>query len=110
MKVHLIRKETLEEFATRHPASRPAIKDWLSKLKYADWDEPQEIKKTFGTAEILGNNTSRVVFNLGGNNLRMICKYGFGRKEVHLFILWIDTHAEYTKLCNKNEQYTVTIY
>ncbi len=40
----------------------------------------------------------------------MICKYAFGEKQVHLFVLWIGTHAEYDKLCKKGEQYTINIY
>ncbi len=31
----------------------------------------------------------------------------FGALKVHLFIKWIGTHAEYTKLCNSNQQYIV---
>lgn len=41
---------------------------------------------------------------------RMICKYVFGQKQVHLFISWIGTHAEYDELCDKNKQYTITDY
>lgn len=42
MKVHLIRKGTIEEFVVHHAASRPAFKDWLARLKHADWDEPED--------------------------------------------------------------------
>ena len=31
-------------------------------------------------------------------------------KQVHLFICWIGTHAEYDKLCNAGEQYSVNDY
>lgn len=59
---------------------------------------------------ILGWNSNRVVFNIGGNNYRMICKYAFGEKQVHLFICWIGTNTEYDELCDNNEQYTITNY
>jgi mRNA interferase HigB len=48
-----------------------------------------------------------VVFDIGGNNYRMICKYWFGASRVHLYVKWIGTHAEYDGLCKKNKQYTV---
>jgi len=57
---------------------------------------------------LLGDGSNRIVFDIAGNNYRMICKYHFGQQE---FIIhqWIGTHAEYTKLCNDNDQYTVNI-
>jgi mRNA interferase HigB len=53
---------------------------------------------------LLGNGSKKVVFDIGGNNFRMICSYSIGRKEFHLFVNWIGTHAEYDKLCKNNEQ------
>jgi mRNA interferase HigB len=108
MKIHLIRKETIEEYAVSNARSRPSFEEWLSKLNVADWNIPTDIKSTFGSADLLGNRLNRVVFNIGGNNYRMICKYGFGKKQVHLFICWIGTHTEYDLLCNQNNQFTVS--
>jgi mRNA interferase HigB len=110
MKVHLIRKESIETYVVTHTGSKSSFNFWLSVLKHADWELPEDIQSTYGTADLLGNGSNRVVFNIGGNNFRMICKYAFGDKNVHLFICWIGTHAEYTKLCNKEEQYTVSFY
>jgi mRNA interferase HigB len=110
MKVHLIKKQTIEDYVVNHARSRSSFTLWLTALKNADWNEPGDMAKTFGAADLLGNGTNRVVFDIGGNNFRMICKYAFGDKAVHLFICWIGTHAEYDKLCNKNEQYTVNMY
>lgn len=110
MKVHLIRKETIEAFARKNAQSRAAFEEWLAKIKFADWNTPADMQDNFGSADLLGNNSNRVIFNVGGNKYRMICKYAFGEKQVHLFVCWIGTHAEYTKLCKDNEQYTVNSY
>ena len=110
MKVHLIRKETIEGYARHNARSRPSFQDWLSKLKYADWDAPEAIQSTFNSADLLGNGSDRVVFDIGGNNYRMICKYWFGASRVHLYVKWIGTHAEYNGLCKKNRQYTIVEY
>ncbi|MDQ1085582.1 type II toxin-antitoxin system HigB family toxin, partial [Siphonobacter sp. SORGH_AS_1065] len=83
---------------------------WLTAIKYADWESPENIKDTFGAADLLGNGSHRVVFDVGGNNYRIICKYAFGERQVHLFVCWIGTHADYDKLCKNNEQYTVNRY
>ena len=110
MKVHLIKKQTIEDFALANARSRASFEEWLEKLKYADWEKPTDMQHTFGTADLLGNHSNRVVFDIGGNTYRMICKYAFGDKEAHLFICWIGTHAAYDKLNKKGEQYTVNLY
>ena len=110
MKVHLIRKETLEDFAEHNAQSRTSFTRWLTKIKYADWVDPADIQGTFPGTDLLGNSSNRAIFDIAGNNYRMICKYAFGDKQVHLFICWIGTHAEYDKLCDSNKQYTVSIY
>jgi mRNA interferase HigB len=110
MKVHLIRKETIEEFARQNAQSRTSLQEWLTKVKNADWDKPADMQATFRSADLLGKNSNRVVFDVTGNRYRMICKYVFGDKQVHLFISWIGTHAAYDELCGNNEQYTVSIY
>jgi mRNA interferase HigB len=110
MKVHLIRKDTIEDFARQNAQSRTSLGDWLAKVKNADWEKPADMQATFRSSDLLGKGSSRVVFDIAGNSYRMICKYAFGDKEVHLFVFWIGTHAEYDKLCDHNEQYTVSIY
>lgn len=119
MKVHLIRKETIEDYVARNAQSRARFGIFLSLLKYADWEIPEDIKQTFQATDILGadregNMTNRVIFDIGGNKYRMICKYHFGDKEIHLYIKWIGTHAEYDKLCTARKkepnQYNINAY
>ena len=110
MKVHLIRKETIGQYAVNNARSRPSFEEWLSKLEVADWKIANDIKSTFGSADLLANSSNRVVFNIGGNNYRMICKYAFGKKQVHLFICWIGTHTEYDALCSQNKQFTISVF
>ena len=110
MRVHLIKKLTIEEFVAENARCRSSFEIWLQVIKYADWDVPDDIKIAFGTADFLGNGTKRIVFNIGGNNYRMICKYAFCEKEVKLFICWIGDHAAYTKLCHAGKQYYINAY
>jgi mRNA interferase HigB len=110
MNIHLIRKETIEAYATANPQSRSSFGIWLGVLRYVDWKTPADIQATFGSADLLLNGTNRVVFNIGGNNYRLLCKYYFLKKDVRLYICWIGTHAEYTKLCRQGKQYTISRY
>jgi mRNA interferase HigB len=110
MKVHLIRKKTIEEFARQNAQSRISFTEWLTKIKFADWEDPADMQDTFPGTDLSGNSSNRAVFDIGGNKYRMICKYAFGDKQVHLFVCRIGTHAEYDKLCDNNKQYSVSIY
>jgi mRNA interferase HigB len=110
MKVHLIKEKTIRYYALENTGSKIPFEDWLAKVKNADWETPADIKATFTSADLLGKSSLRVVFNIGGNNYRMICKYAFGETSVRLYVCWIGTHAEYDKLCNDNKQYTVFVY
>ena len=75
MKVHLISKDTIEEYSRQHAGSGSYLKRWLGQLKYADWEIPEDIQGNFNSADLLGNGSDRVVFDIGGNKYRMICKY-----------------------------------
>jgi mRNA interferase HigB len=110
MRVHLIRKETIESFSQASPGSRASFEDWLEKIKNADWEKPMDIKQTFRSADLLGQRSSRVIFDIAGNTYRMICKYAFGDKQAHLFVCWIGTHAHYDELCSDGKQYSVCNY
>lgn len=110
MKVHLIKKQSIEDFVLKNARSKVSFEIWLSILKRVDWNEPNDLISTFNSADILGKSSERVVFNIGGNNYRLICKYHFGNEKIHLFIKWIGTHAEYTKRCKEGKQYDISAY
>ncbi|HEY8929773.1 MAG TPA: type II toxin-antitoxin system HigB family toxin [Mucilaginibacter sp.] len=110
MRIHLIKERTVEQFAERHAAGRSSFRLWLNLIKKADWNVPEDIFCTFGSADLLGNGSDRVVFDIGGNNYRVIAKYDFAKTRIHLTICWIGTHADYTKLCKANKQYDVRLY
>jgi mRNA interferase HigB len=90
--------------------SKSSFEEWLSKINHADWELPEDIKQTFGSADLLGSSCSRVIFDIGGNKYRMICKYAFGERSIRLYVCWVGTHAEYNDLCDINAQYTVFDY
>lgn len=108
MKVHIIKWRSIEKFVKEHSRSEVSFEIFKTSIKYADWESIHDIQKTFASADIIYNN--RIVFNIGGNNFRLICSYWFGPKMIHLYVKWIGTHSEYSKLCKQNLQYTVDLY
>jgi mRNA interferase HigB len=107
MKIHLVKKQTIINYALNNAQSRELLDTWLGDIKKANWNKPEDIWQKFGSADLLGNGTDRVVFDVGGNRYRIICQYFFGENEVHLFVRWIGTHTHYSKLCSEGRQYTI---
>ena len=110
MRVHLIKQQTIEKYCANQAKSIPAFRHWIKKLSYADWNEPGDMKRTFNSVDSLGDGSNRFIFNVGGNHYRVLSKYVFGKRKVHLFICWLGTHAEYDKLCDKGVQYVINKY
>lgn len=110
MKVRLVKKQTIIEYVQQHSNAKKYFDNWMNALKIVDWRDTHDIKDTFNSADFLGRGTDRVVFNIGGNRYRLICNYFVGKANFHLYINWLGTHAEYTRLCDNLHQYTVNIY
>ena len=79
-------------FCKEHAAARNPMDHWYRAAKRAIWDSFTEVKQTFNTA---GFVAPYVVFDIGGNNYRLIAEINFGRRV--LFIRRIMTHKEYVK-------------
>ena len=48
MRVHLVKKQTIEEYVKDNARSRPSFKLWLLTLNGANWNNPENILETFG--------------------------------------------------------------
>jgi mRNA interferase HigB len=80
--------------------AKKILKDFWEDHKDCEqqWKSPNEIKTEYPSASILSDN--RVVFNIKGNNYRLIVKINYDYQMV--WIRFIGTHAEYDKI-NANE-------
>ena len=92
--MRVIAKRTLREFWKKHSGCEEQLKSWYHETENANWQSPNEIKKEYPSASILGNN--RVVFNIKGNSYRLVAKLNYGYGIV--WIRFIGTHAEYDKI------------
>ncbi len=84
----------IKAYFTKYANARVSLQEWNQKTKKADWEDFTDIKKTFNSVDNVGND--RYVFNIGGNNYRLVALIIFKMKKV--FVRWIGTHAEYDKL------------
>lgn len=97
MRVIAIR--TLREFWQRPGCSdaEQPLRAWRSEAEQALWKGPNDIKKQYLSASILGNN--RVVFNIKGNKYRLIVAIRYDLSIV--FIRFVGTHKENDKVDGK---------
>lgn len=96
--LRVIAKKILRDFWESHADSEQQLKAWYHETSKAEWKNPNEIKQEYPSASILNNN--RVVFNIKGNNYRLIVKVNYDYQMV--WIRFIGTHSEYGKI-NANE-------
>lgn len=92
--MRIIAKKILRDFWLNHSDCEQQLKSWFQEASNAEWKSPNEIKNEYPSASILGNN--RIVFNIKGNNYRLIVKISFDYQM--MWIRFIGTHAEYDKI------------
>lgn len=90
----IIAKKTLREFWETHPASEQHLKTWYQTASKSDWKTPNDVKRTYRNASIVGNN--RIVFNIKGNEYRLIVRINYEKEWI--FIRFIGTHKEYDQI------------
>lgn len=90
----VIAKGALNRFIEKFPAAKEAVYRWYRLTKEADWNDLLALKRTFSTADYVGDGL--IVFNMGGNKYRVICRVIFRSRTV--YIVWIGPHTLYDKV------------
>lgn len=92
--MRIIAHRTIIEYAKQQPLANTALENWYKTTKKATWNNFQDIKKTFNSVDFVGNQ--RYVFNIKGNDYRLIAKILFVQQIV--YIRFVGTHKEYDKI------------
>jgi mRNA interferase HigB len=120
--VHIIKPRAIYEFCESHPEYKQALEAWLTLVESCNWEKPSDIVAEFGpkAIDLLGKkdtkpatkSSNRVVFDIRGNNIRIIAKYQFHPKlkASRLYIKWIGTHPEYDELCDSRQQFDIEMF
>ncbi len=94
----IIAKRTIKEFWIKYPETKDYLQTWYQTVKNAEWEKPSNIKQFYSTVSILKN--SRVVFNIKGNDFRLVVKINYEKQW--LFIRFLGSHKEYNKIDANN--------
>lgn len=92
--MRVIAVKTLRLFWEKEPKAEQALKSWNAEAEQAVWTSPPALKQQYRNASVVTGK--RVVFNIRGNEFRLIVDVEYRLKLV--FIVWIGTHAEYDKI------------
>jgi len=105
--VRIIARNTLVRFVENltgnkdYRAVKAALEAWFHEARREEWKKPAEVKEYFGNASIVGPD--RVVFNIKGNDYRLVAAIDYRRGIV--FIKWLGSHKEYDKIDVRMVQY-----
>ena len=94
--MRIISKRTLREFweQSGYSDSQGQLEAWHEAVLRADWSTPQELKAQFRNASVLQD--SRVVFNIKGNDYRLVVKINYPYRMV--YVRFVGTHKMYDQI------------
>lgn len=92
--MRIVTYKRIKEFIEIHTDSENPLNFWYHTVTAKNWDNINELRQDFNTVDYVGNN--RFVFNIKGNNYRLIAIISFNAKKV--YIRFIGTHSEYDKI------------
>ncbi len=93
--MRIVKEGAVREYGRKHADARTWLDGWLDVARTASWKSLVDVRRTYNTADevLVGSGKPVVVFNVRGNNYRLIVAihYGTGIIYVRDFM----THAEY---------------
>jgi mRNA interferase HigB len=101
--MRIIAEGAIRQWADNHARAASSLRQWVKVVRAARWHSFAELRRVFPSADLVTVESGRkvVVFNLGGNDFRLVGAVHFNRGMV--FALRFLTHAEYSKDVWKNE-------
>lgn len=101
--MRIIKETTLTEYCkqSKYRQIEESVKAWIYEVRFSTWNNANELKAKYGNASII--SSKRVVFNIKGNDYRLIVDIEYKLKIV--FIVWFGTHKEYDKIDVKTVSY-----
>jgi mRNA interferase HigB len=98
--MRIIARRTLREFVDTlvgrrdQPAVKAALDAWFDEVSKAQWVSSADVKKLYATASIV--NAERIVFNIKGNDCRLVVSADFEKAIV--WIKWVGSHKAYDRI------------
>jgi mRNA interferase HigB len=98
--MRIIARRTLRDFVAERsgskdqPALKAALDSWFAEASKAQWSSTADVKRLYATASIV--TADRIVFNIKGNDYRVVVSVDFEKAIV--WIKWLGTHKDYDRI------------
>lgn len=89
--MRILSKRTLREFWARVPRAEKPLTVWYDHVASVQWENFAEVRGSFNSADQVGD---RVVFNVKGNDYRVVAYVVYG-PYYRVLIKFVGTHKEY---------------
>ena len=101
--MRIIKEKTLTDYCrlSKYRKAEKPLKAWVYEVRHSTWNNANELKLKYRNASII--SSKRVVFNIRGNDYRLIVDVEYKLKII--FVVWLGTHEEYDKIDAKTIRY-----
>jgi mRNA interferase HigB len=95
--MRIIARRTLRDFVRSRgghkdqAALKAALDSWFDEVRKARWNSTADVKRRYATASVV--SAERIVFNIKGNDYRLVVSIDFEKGIV--WIKWLGTHRDY---------------
>ena len=90
--MHIISKKKLRDYWEKNSQAELPLTEWYFKMKECRARNLTQLREIFNSVDPVHGYT---VFNVGGNNYRLIAAVHYNTQRCHVRAIW--THAEYSK-------------
>lgn len=105
--MRIIARRTLRQFVESRaghkdlPALKAALDAWFDEVRKASWASTADVKRLYASASIV--SADRIVFNIKGNDYRLVVAVDFEKAIV--WIKWLGMHGDYDKIDVRKVKY-----
>jgi mRNA interferase HigB len=94
--MNIYNKSSINKFARKHAECKDALFTWYDYVKTVAWNNPNDVKKSFPKASIVGKGTNLVIFDILDRNYRLVVSINYGNQWV--FLKWFGSHSVYDRM------------
>ncbi len=97
--MHVISKKLLRDFYGNNTQSEKPLVEWYYRMKECKATNLTQLRRVFNNSADPVNGYT--VFNIGGNNYRLIASVHYNRQRCYIRAIW--THAKYSDKRNQDK-------
>ena len=103
--MNIINRKTVIYYSEQYPKAKKQLLSWYNEMIKQDFNSFNELKAMYGNASLINNQ--RVVFNIKGNEYRLVVSMNFKWKAC--YTIWFGTHKEYDKIDVATVKYNLNL-